>query len=1087
MSHSSKGYFRSPTVFQNQVVFVCEDDLWQVPLAGGTAQRMTNSRGNMGSPCFSPEGQWVACCGRDEGNDDIYILPSAGGTLKRLTHLNTPMRVARWSPDGSHVLFWSTHQAVHRHADATLYQVPVAGGGVEKLPFGPAHFIDFAPDGKGIVLGRNASQNFRWKRYRGGLAGELWVRLGNKRKFVRLLAELNGVCPLWIGSRLYFISDHEGLGNLYSCRSDGTDLRPETFQEKFYARSPASDGQTVVYHAGGELFSLDLDSRTHQKIEVAWASPRAQLQRKFFYGDEYFEEAALHPQGHSVAMVTRGALYSMPLWERAAVQHGHNQNIRSRLVQWLPDGRLATLLDLEKGEEKLAVFPAHPQPTAEWLVDLPAGRVQSMASSPLKNQIAFTNNRLELFMVDFDLQTTTLLDASTVREIEGLAFSPDGNWLAYSKSLTLELVAIFLLHLATKEVHQVTQPVRYDFAPAFDPDGHYLYFLSARHYNPIADTLQMGYTFSRSIKPYLLTLQQETSSPFLPEPQAPGKQKDSEEEKSQAPAPSSNQNPPPEQKEQPAPKPLTIHLEGIEKRLVEFPVKAGLYEQILGLSRKVLFTEFPLMGELEDWEAEKEEKKLGLLWCYDFEKQELEELANDVSWIQTNPAAHTLLYCSENRLRALEAGSVVPEENEVGTEPSRKSGWLDLNRIRVSVDYAAEWQQMFREAWRLQKEFFWRKDLSGVDWEKAYEKYAPLLPNLGSRGELSDLIWEMQGELGTSHAYEYGGDYPPAPAYWVGRLGADLTYDRQCEHYVFEQIYEGDLWKKNEHSPLCEPGQRVAPGDQLLAINGVAVDAETSPDELLVHQAGQEVLLSVKAPDPQAEVRHLVVKTLPQEQKTRYRDWVNGNREFVHAKTNGRVGYLHIPDMQFQGIAEFHRGFLSQTDKAALIIDVRYNAGGMVSSLILEKLMHRHLGYDVPRWGLPESYPFHTLHGHLLVLANEFTGSDGDMFCQSVKTLQLAPILGKRTWGGVIGIDNRYHLVDGTTTTQPQYSAWFHKGGWSVENYGVEPDIAVEFPPHAYAQNQDPQLKKGIETLLKRLEKDPIPAFEFDPNAQEKR
>ncbi len=1073
MNQSYQGYFRSPTVHQDQVVFICEDDLWHISINAGTVKHLTNSQGVISTPSFSPDGQWLACCGNEEGNDDVYLLPSKGGPLQRLTYINASMKVVGWSPNGNHVIFWSNHQSTHHNADSWLYTVPIAGGPIQKLPYGPAHYIDYDPTQKGILLGRNAAQNFRWKRYRGGMIGEIWIKLPNKRQFTRILQDLPGnpVCPFWINERIYFVSDHEGIGNLYSSQTNGKEIRQETFQNEYYVRSPSTDGQTIVYHAGGKLFKLDLSSNQEKQIEVDWNGSRTQTQRKFFYGDEYLEHATIHPGGHMVALTTRGTMFSMPLWEQAVVQHGRGSGTRSRLTQWLPDGRLAAIYDQDKEAEKLGIFPAHPQLEPELLFDLPSGRVQHMLSAPHKNLLAFTTSRMELYLLDIDTQQTINLDTSSIREIRDITFSPDGNWLAYSKHLALELTAIFLANLNTQEIHQITQPIRYDFAPAFDPDGQYLYFLSCRTYNPIPDTVQSAVTFSRSIKPYLITLRKDSPNPFLLKPHAPGKHKEEEEK---------IEDDKKDSKEKKHPQKMTIDLPDIQQRILEFPVPEGLYKQIKGLFHKVLFTEYPLTGVLEEQYDNIEDKETGILWCYDFEKQEIEEQAREVFWIETTPAPHTLLYFSKGQIRVVEAGIPVPEERDVGDDMNRKTGWLDLSRVRISVNYAAEWKQMFREAWRLQKEFFWRKDLSGVDWEKMYKRYAPLVQHIGSRSELSDLIWEMQGELGTSHAYEYGGDYHQSLPYWVGRLGADLKYDNRRKHYIFHRIYQGDVWKKNEHSPLCEPGVQIQEGDSLLAIGGVPVDRDTPPDQLLAHQAEQEVLISVKRSKKNAKVQHIVVKTLSNDQRTRYREWVNQNSRIVSKMTDNQVGYLHIPDMQARGIAEFHRGFLSQTNKQGLIIDVRFNAGGMVSPLILEKLAHRHLGYDVPRRGAPTSYPYHTLYGHLIVLANEFTGSDGDMFCHSFKALKLGKIIGKRTWGGVIGIDSRYHLVDDTTTTQPQYSAWFHDAGWSLENHGVDPDIEVEFPPQAYAKYQDPQLEQGIQEMLILLEKEPLPASNIE-------
>ncbi len=1122
--HPNEGYFRSPTVHQDRVVFVCEDDLWAVALSGGRAQRLTNSRGEISHPHFSPDGQWLACCGREEGEDDVYVLPAQGGPLIRLTYINTFMRIVGWTRDGQHIIFMSGHQALHGLADTRLYMVPMKGGPVYSLPYGPAYFMDHGPQGKGVVIGRNTLQNFRWKRYRGGTIGEIWIDLKGNGEFDRLIPEVSGnpIAPLWIGERIYLVSDHEGIGNIYSCQLDGTALRQETFQTDFYVRHPSTDRKTLVYHAGGDLFALDLASHQEWKIEIQWHSHRVQLQRKFFYGDQYLEDIAIHPAGHSVAVVARGKVFAMYLWEHAVIQYGVRDGVRYREVRWLADERLIAITDEANGAEKLGVLGAKNPSKTEKLLDLPPGRVQTVVTAPHRNQLVFTNSRMELYWVDIDKKRIEKLDSSPIREISDVVFSPDGHWIAYTKHLTLELTAIFLINLDDRKVHQVTQPVRYDFAPAFDPEGRYLYFLSSRTYNPISDTVQMAAVFPRSVKPYLITLRRDLPNPFIPEPQAPGKTDDEERSEADAEPPSdstsettrtsedatrmsvdatneqeqtkgsthkSRANGSAESKKTSSqrkkkknaskvPPALEIHLDGIEQRIIEFPVSGGLFQQILGVPNKALFTEYPL---LEDMVEDDEDDEEGLLLAYDFEKHELEELAEEVSWMDINASARTLLYVSGSMVRVVEAGVPVTEIGESSYTPNRKTGWLDLRRIRVSVDYASEWRQMFGEAWRLQKEFFWREDLVGVNWEQVYNRYAPLVRRLGSRSELSDLIWEMQGELGTSHAFEYGGDYHPSPVYRIGRLGADLEYDNRRRRYVFKRIYCGDMWRRGEHSPLCEIGVQVKEGDALLSIGGIPVDLQTPPGQLLVHQAGQDVILSIKSPGRKSKERYVMVKTLVNDELARYRDWVNTNRKQVDAATQGRVGYIHIPDMQAWGIAEFHRGYLSQTDKEGMIIDVRYNSGGMVSPLILEKLAHRHLGYDVPRWGVPEAYPTHTIRGHLLVIANEFTGSDGDMFCHSFRTLELGKILGKRTWGGVIGIDSRYRLVDGTVTTQPQFSAWFHDAGWSLENYGVTPDIEVEFPPQAYAQQEDPQLERAIQEVQRLLEEEPFPPLNFDP------
>ncbi|MGK5091779.1 S41 family peptidase [Deltaproteobacteria bacterium TL4] len=1080
MASNYQGYFRNSTVYQNQVVFLCEDDLWQVNLQGGKAYRLTSARSEIASPVYSPDGQWIACCTREEGEHDVYILPSEGGPLRRLTYLNTALYVVGWTPDSQHIIFRSAHQAIHRNNDAWLYMVSHKTREITRFNYGPATFLSYAPKAKGLVLGRNTISNSRWKRYRGGTQGEVWIDPQGKGHFYRILKALQGnpIYPFWIEKRIYFISDHEDLGNLYSCDLKGEALQQETFQQKFYVRYPSTNGTHVVYHAGGDLWAHDLKTKDAYPIPIQWHSPQTQTQRKFVYGDEYFEDIQIHPHGHAVALTSRGKLFSMPLWEDAVTQYGIRNGVRYRLVSWLPDGRLVTVTDQTPKEEKLAVFKHYPVLEPERLIKLPAGRVQDIICSPNKNQVVLTTSRMELYLLDVDKGRLKKLDSSAVKEIKDVTFSPDGRWIAYTKALNMDLTAIFIADLESKKIHQVTQPIRYDFGPSFDPEGRWLYFLSSRNYNPIWDTVQFATTFSRSVKPYLITLKKDIYNPFLPEPHAPGKAVDLE---TPAPVPGGTESKNSEKTQKKETKPpkktkkkeepeirIEIDFEGIEQRIIEFPVVDGLYEQILGLHNKVLFSEFPLNGDFDLPSDISEADSEGTIWMYDFEKQEQEQIASPVEWMQINTSSKTLLYSSGSQIRVIESGISLIEGEEL-SGANRKSGWLDLKRVRISVDYPSEWKQMFQEAWRLQKEFFWNEELSGVDWAQVSQKYFPLLDRIASRSELSDLIWEMQGELATSHTYEWGGDYPYTPQYHIGHLGAELAYDSKEKGYVIQRIYQGDVWKKGEHSPLSIPGIQVKEGDVIVGIGGVPLDKDTTPEEMLVHQAGQNVCLSLKSTEKDSPVRHIVVNTLRGSQRVRYRDWVIRCAKQVTEASEGKIGYIHIPDMHSWGLAEFHRGYLAQTHKEGLIIDVRYNGGGLVSPLILEKLTHQHLGYDVPRWGTPESYPYHTVKGPLVALTNEFCGSDGDMFCHSFKTLKLGTLVGKRTWGGVVGIDSRYQLVDSTTTTQPQYAIWFHNAGWSVENLGVEPDLEAEYAPQDYAKGKDPQLEVAIEEILRLL------------------
>ncbi|MFC7108989.1 S41 family peptidase [Nonomuraea rubra] len=495
-----------------------------------------------------------------------------------------------------------------------------------------------------------------------------------------------------------------------------------------------------------------------------------------------------------------------------------------------------------------------------------------------------------------------------------------------------------------------------------------------------------------------------------------------------------------------------MDVDGLARRVTAFPLPEGRYEQVAGLKGKALILTSPLHGD-------------DTLHLFDFAKGESETFADGVSAFELGRDHKTLLYRAGSRLRVVKAGEVPGEEEA----PGRQSGWVDLSRIKVSVCPEVEWRQMFREAWRLQRENFWTEDMAGVDWPAVYDRYRPLVERVTSRGEFSDLLWELHGELATSHAYESGGEYRPGPDYSQGKLGVDWRLSDGVYHIA--AVVTGDPWDPQATSPLNRVGLDVRTGDAVLAINGAPIGVGTAtPNERLVNQAGEEVELTLRREE---RVFTVTVKALADEQPARYRDWVNLNRAQCHQRSGGRIGYLHVPDMGPDGFGEFHRGFLAEYDRHALIVDVRFNGGGHVSSLLLQKLARRRLGYDYPRWGDPEPYPPESPRGPLVAITNEWAGSDGDIFSHTFKLLRLGPLVGKRTWGGVIGIWPRHTLADGTVTTQPEFSFAFDDVGWQVENYGTDPDIEVDITPQDYARGVDTQLERAIDVALELLAERP--------------
>ena len=1082
------GYYRYPTIHGDTIIFVCEDDLWAVPAVGGVARRLTANLSEVSYPALSPDGQWLAFTSQEEGEQEIYCMPAMGGAATRLTYLGARTRVVGWHPDGESIIFSSN--TLQPFTDLYyLYRVPYTSGGQpELLPTGAAVSVSFGGNG-GMVIGRNTSDLARWKRYRGGSTGNLWIDIAGDGHWQRL-TDLDGnvAQPLWVGDHIYFVSDHEGIGNLYSCLPTGEDLRRHTHHEDYYIRHPATNGQRIVYHAGADLYLYDPGSETPERVAVEFHSPRVQRNNKFVDAENYLQDYNLHPVGHSMAVIARGKPYVMALWEKAVIQQGQLHGVRYRLATWLQDGLRLAMVSDETGEEALEIHYVDASASPDRLEGLDIGRVEAMRASPIDSKLALANHRQELLVVDLEAKTDRVLDSSRYRAIRGFCWSPDGCWLAYSYWNTHQTAIIKLCLVETGETWEVTRPLLRDVSPSFDPDGKYLYFLSYREFDPIYDNLHFDLSFPWGMRPYLITLQADLPSPFQPVPRPPGEKipqpdrdsDDSPERDADDLPPSGNSGPDAtateEKPKNNEPKPIQIDLAGIQDRLIAFPVTEKRYHQILGIKGKALFSSFPVTSARGSWQPNSVPAAYGRLEAYDFENQEHETLLRSITNFDVSLDNQTLVYRAGNDLRVLKAGE---RPDDAGGHPSRKTGWLDLGRIKVLVDPPSEWEQMFREAWRLQRDYFWNDDMSAIDWEAVYKRYLPLVERVATRAEFSDLLWEMQGELGTSHAYEYGGDYRPEPTYYQGFLGANFAYDTATHSYRLEDIVQGDVWDERASSPLAQPGLNIRPGDRLVALNRRKIGATLSPQALLVNQAGEEVMLTlVRDGDPET-AQTVSVKTLYSERAARYRQWVEQNRQRVHAATDGRVGYVHIPDMGAEGFAEFHRGYLAEVVREGLIIDVRFNGGGFVSSLLLEKLARQRIGYDVSRWREPDPYPQESSLGLIVAIANEHAGSDGDIFCHAFKLLKLGPLIGTRTWGGVIGVTVNEVLADGALTTQPQFSTWFHDVGWKLENYGTDPDIPVEIRPQDYLAGEDVQLTRAIEEISQRLSTTPAEPPDF--------
>jgi tricorn protease len=1049
MSHG--GLYHDPAIHNDTVYFVSEDDLWSVPSAGGIAQRLTSGLGAASYPAASPDGHWLAFSSSEEGESEIYVMSAEGGPARRLTYEGKMCRVVGWTPKDyhlpNHIVYASLAQ--QPFLALNLRAVSTENGDSVALKLGPAEYISFAPNGRGAVLARLAVQAAYWKRYRGGTAGDLWIDSDGSGEWRRLISvEGNPSRPLWIGGRIYFTSDHEGIGNIFSCTSDGGDLRRHTEHGDFYARNAVTDGRRIVYQAGGDLFLLDpVSRRPSLKIAVEYRSPQTQRNRKFIDTARYLESYAPHPKEESLAVTARGKIAMLGNWEGPVREIGEPASGRHRLATWLHDGsRLVTLYDAG-GEEVIAVHRRNDPSATEYVRGPELSRVVWLKASPCRGELALTNVRNELVIVDLQTKSMRILDRSKHSLLTGFNFSPDGRFVTYNWTPTRRSAIIRICRLEDGSIFNATRPVRVDFAPVFDPRGDYLFFIGLREFNPVYDKLHFDLGFPKSARLYAITLRKDVLSAFGRESET----QDGEPQRDSAT---------PE---------LTIDFDGIEDRIEAFPMPEGIYEHIEPIRGKMLFTSLPVEGSLDlpilnPREAPEAKAKLKV---FDFATRKIETWVDGITSFAVSLDRKRLVYRAGNRLREVKT-SEKPGRPEGLAGPGPKSGWIDLKRAKISIDPPSEWRQMYREAWRLQQEQYWVEDMADVDWKAVHDQYLPLVDRIGSRAEFEDLVWEMQGELGASHAYALGGDFRKPPQYRIGFLGADIGWNDRASAWRVVHLVRGDPADARNPPPLMRPGVNVREGALIVAVNDRPVTREVSPARLLVHQAGAEVVLMV-ADSPGAPTREVMVKVSPDDTLIRYREWVESNRAWVHERSEGRCGYIHIPDMGPWGYGEFHRLFLLELDHDGLVIDVRYNRGGHVSALLLEKLARRRRGFNQSRWFEIAPVPDDAPVGPMVALTNQYAGSDGDIFSHTFKRLKLGPLIGKRTWGGVIGIWPRHLLADGGLTTQPEFAWWFDDVGWNIENRGAEPDIEVEFRPQDYAAGKDPQLERGLEELLRLI------------------
>ncbi|MER6726223.1 MULTISPECIES: S41 family peptidase [Streptomyces] len=1089
-------YLRLPHLSGDQLCFVAEDDLWLASLDGpGRAWRLTVDRAKTGHPRFSPDGRHIAYTSWRSPAPEVHLVPVDGGPGRQLTHwggLDT--RVCGWSPpdaDGATaILAVASHGEPFSHL-TWAYKITPDGDPGRKLPWGPVTDIQAADlDGERrtlLLTGTPPHEPASWKRYRGGATGRLWLH-GE-----RLLPDLGGHLhsPMFVAGRIAFLSDHEGVGNLYSVARDGSDLRRHTDHDAFYARHAASDGSRVVYQCAGDLWIVeDLSPGSGpRRLDVRLSGPRAGRRTYQVPAAQHVGGVSVDETGRASAVVVRGSLYWLTHRDGPARTLADTPGVRVRLPEMLgAGGRIAYVTDAE-GED--AVEIGHlPRATGtralRRLASGELGRVLELVSDPAGERLAIASHDGRLLLLDVPEEDAEVAGAlagareeppdteteapagrgggvtELIRSVNGpvrdLAFSPDGSWLTWSHpGIGRSLRQIKMARIDQRDgedggplVVDVTDGRFEDENPVFTRDGRYLAFLSWRGFDPVYDVHTGDLSFPLGCRPYLVPLSSATPSPFALNPEgrpAAGGLDPLEDEPGEGGA-------------------VTVEVEGLASRVTPFPVTASKYSALEPVAGGgLVWLRWPISGALgETFANPADPSERPTLEHFNLAKAKKSELVDHLDWFRVSGDGTRLVVLDEGDLRAVPA-------TEAGDGDS--TTWIDLRRILHEVDPVAEWRQAYDEAGRLIRAYFWDPGMCGIDWDAVLDQYRPLLERVASPDEFADLLREVLGELGTSHAYVAAARRNEGPPHYQrrqGLLGANFV----CRdgQWVVKRILPGDSSDSRARSPLAGTGIRE--GAVLTHVDGRPVDPVTGPYPLLAGAGATTVELTfTPAEGVPAPSRRVAVVPLVDERPLRYQDWVAKRREVVRELSGGRCGYLHIPDMGGSGWAQFNRDLRMEVSRPALIVDVRGNAGGHISELVIEKLTRTILGWDLTRDAQPVSYTSNAPRGPVVAVADEATSSDGDMITAAFKLLRLGPVVGQRTWGGVVGMTGRHRLGDDTVITVPMNAAWFDAYGWSVENYGVAPDVEALRTPLDWAEGRYPVLTEAVRLALELLETNP--------------
>ena len=1065
---------RYPDVSETSVAFVYAGDIWIASKDGGAASRLSTPPGEESFPRFSPDGNWIAFSGNYDGNVDVYVMPATGGVPTRLTHHPTSDRVLEWWPDGGSILFASGRES-GKARFSQIWRVSREGGMPEKLPVPYGEFGAVGPDGRTLAYMPISRDYDTWKRYRGGDTSDLWL-VDLQAKTSRKLTDgtSNSGQPMWHGSTLYFLSDRDELKrqNLWAVDLNGGAPRKVTDFRDLDVRFPAIGPRDIVFEVGGRVYILDLATEKSREIGIDAVTDLATLRPQTVNVGEFARWADLSPQGKRAVVQARGELYSLPAEHGPVLQLARTSGEFERYPAWSPDGKEIAYWSDASGEYELWVRPADAAGKPERVTSYGPGYRYVPMWSPDGKRLAFWDKTGALLVVDRKGGTTVEIDRNRWTSHGGLegataSWSPDSRWLAWSRPLDNLIDAVFLWDSRDGKVHQVTSAFYNDSTPVFDPDGKYLYFRTVRSFDPIYGTLDNTWIYANGTKIAAAALRRDVPSPVAPRNDVDKDEKDGKDEQDKAEgADEDKDNGKGKDKDKgkkkseddtekddakDKAKPVEIDLDGLEGRTVLLPMDAGNYDYLAAVSGKIVYRRAPNTGSAG---------KDAAVAYWDLEAREEKTVVPHADGVVVSRDGKRVLVVSRGTWAIVDL-----KEDQKLDKPLAVSG------LETVLDPRAEWTQIFNDAWRFERDFFYDPGMHGVDWPGMKERYGALLEHAVSRYDVHWLLGELIGELNSSHAYRGGGDVEAPRTLDVGLLGADFALDQGA--FRIRKIWRGAPWDTEVRAPLDRPGLEVKEGDYVLAVNGVPLDITRDLWASFQGLGGAAVELTVNDKPTLEGARQILVETLTDDYRLRNLAWIESNRRKVDEASKGRVGYAYVPSTGTDGQTELYRMFVPQIRKEALIIDERFNNGGQIPDRFVELLDRPVRNYWAVRDGNDWPWPLYAHFGPKVMLINPWSGSGGDAFPAYFRQSGLGPLVGKRTWGGLIGISGSPELVDGGVVTVPTFSYYTPAGEWAIEGHGVDPDIEVEDDPALMLDGGDPQLDRAIAEALRLLDTAP--------------